>query len=470
MRFFLAIFLLFLTSCNLAPRYRPPCVNPQASWRIATNQDSTVANVRFWESFEDPVLNELILLALSNNKDLQVAAWRVCQFYGQYLEVRSQLYPQVDLESTALKEKFAAIALPPSIKTPITPFYEFQFTLSYEIDLWWQLRNATTAAWEELLAQVENRRTVVLTLCSSVAQSYIFLRQLDRELQIAYETLAVRREAVRIAIDRFEGGETSEIDVTQAISLFEQAEVVVVTLEQQIPVQENLISVLVGENPTTILRGKAVDEFMFPPLVPAGLPAELLIRRPDILEAENLLIASNAQIGVARAAFFPQVTLTGLFGGESLQLNHLFSGTARQWQIGGTLFQPIYTGGFLTGQLIAAIAENKEAFYHYQQVVLTAFKEVNDALISHAQAKKLAVVETNRVNDLKRYLELSWLRYYEGETEYLTVLNASQELFTAELDLAQAQGDIFITLVEVYKALGGGWVVDADCNLRNALK
>lgn len=465
----LLMLLLFLPGCSLAPRYIRPVVNPPYCWKVESNQAPTEFNQRFWEALGDPVLNALVMEALQNNRDLQVAAWRVVQFYGEFLQVRSALFPQLGLNATALREKFSYVNAPLTNPNPISSFYSYEFNLSYQIDLWGKLRNATKAACQQLLASEENRRSVVLTLVSAVADSYIFLRQLDRQLAISKATVAVRQEAAKIAQERFVGGLTSEIEVTQSIALLDEALVVVVSLEEQIPLQENLISVLIGKNPSLIWRGREVDEFSFPYPVPTGLPSTLLTNRPDILAAEHLLMASNAQIGVARAAFFPQLTLTGLFGGASFELNKLFSKPAQMWQIGGTLFQPIFTGGLLTGQLVEAIAENREAYYKYQQTVLNAFKEVNDALISHLQARELVQVEEHRVKDLKLYLELSWYRYYEGTADYLVVLNASQELFNGELDLASAQGKVMITLVDIFKATGGGWVWDADVYLRKKL-
>lgn len=462
--------LIFLTACSLEPRYCRPIVNPPSCWKVPSDEIPTEFNERFWETLGDPVLNALVLEALRNNRDLQVAAWRVIQFYGQFLEVRSSLFPQIDFQATALREKFSYVNTPATLPGgAITNFYSYEFNLSYQIDLWGALRNATRAACQELLASVENRREVVLTLVSAVADSYILLRQFDRQLAISKATVAVREEAVRIATDRWLGGVTSEIEVTQSISLLDQARAAVVTLEEQIPIQENLISVLIGKNPSEIWRGREIDAFCFPPVIPTGLPSTLLVNRPDILAAEHLLIASNAQIGVARAAFFPQLTLTGLFGASSFELKKLFTKPAQMWQIGGTLFQPIFTGGMLTGQLIEAIAENKQAYYGYQQTVLTAFQQVDDALISHQQAKELVLVEEHRVQDLRLYLELSWYRYYEGTADYLVVLNASQELFNAELDLASAQGKVFTTLIDIFKATGGGWVWDADTCLRKLL-
>jgi len=436
------------------------------TWRIESDQASTVANVRWWEAMGDPALNELILLALNNNKDLMVAVNRVCEFFARYQVVRSQLFPQIALNALAVKER---IPTAESFlgRAKVTPFYLWEFTASYELDFWGQIQSQVHAACAEALASVQNRRTVILTLVSAVASAYVELRELDRELEIAFATLEERREYLKLAILRFEGGLTSEIEVTQAAAAYEQVLADVTTLEEQIPQQENLISVLTGFPPGPILRGKTIDELTLPCVIPTGLPAELLERRPDILAAELHLIAANAEIGAARAAFFPQIALIGIYGGESFQLKDLFSPTARFWKIGAQLMEPIFTGGKLEGELSIAEAETCEAFYAYEQTVLNAFKEVNDALIAYRQSKELVKVQEGNVSANKEYLRLSWLRYYNGQTDYLTVLDAESRLFEAQIALTQAEGSVFLAYVDLFKALGGGWVIDADCCLRN---
>lgn len=464
--------LSFCCACNLEPHYERPYPPLPCAWRVPTNDESTCANERWWEWLGDPVLNDLILQALSNNKDLQVAIWRVCEFVAKYQIALAPLYPNINLTGTAIKEKFPSSItslFPADTFNPIASDFTFSFTFSYELDFWGQILSGAHAAYEQGLAQLENRRTVVLTLVSTVAQVYVTLRRLDAQLAIANKTLETRRESLTLARYRFEGGLTSDMEVEQAKSTYEEALASVTNLEREIPIRENLLSLLIGESPTDIIRGKAVNEFTLPPLIPAGLPSDLLVQRPDIVQAEEELIAANAEIGVARAAFFPQITLTGFWGGESMELRHLFSGAARAWQFGANLLQPIFTGGQLTGQLREAEAIQQEALFHYQQVVLNAFREVDDALISHTQAKELLEVEKRRVAALQIYLDLAWLRYYEGQNDYLTVLDAERHLFRAQLDLAAAQGDVFTTLVDVYKALGGGWVIDADRCLRGTL-
>lgn len=461
---FLIVLLPFLClSCNLEPIYRRPDMELPESWRIESNDETTCANIEWWRELGDPILDTLIFQALQNNKDLQVAAWRVCEFYAHYKIVNSKLYPQLDLEGSALRERFPAQAtfLPLGFD-PIQSEYRYAFNLDLEIDFWGKIQSLSHAAFAEMMASVENRRQVVLALVTSVANSYILLRQLDLELEIALQIVADRQEYLRLATLRFQTGLTSEIEVMQATSILEESEAIVVSLQTLIPLEENLLSVLLGANPTCITRGKTLKELHLISNIPAGLPSELLCRRPDILEAESLLIAANANIGAARALFFPAISLTGLLGAESFQLSTLFAKSSQAWALGGSFIQQIFTGGRLVNQLKLTIAEKQAMIYEYEQTVLNAFKEVNDALISHEQAKKLVIVQRRRVVAEAQYLHLAWLRYYDGEADYLTVLDAERGFFDAQISLAKAQGNTFTTLVAIYKSLGGGWVLDAD--------
>ncbi len=462
------LILCLLTGCNFAPRYHRPCVETPQEWRTEADDSSTLCNARWWECLDDPILDALVQTALCNNKDLQVAIWRVCEFAARYQIDSSLLYPQVNLDGSALKQRFPVQAsfLPEGFN-PITPHYNFAFTLDYELDFWGKVRNTSYAGYSELLASIEARRTVVLTLVSNVAEAYVRLRELDRELEIAYDTLEARREYVRYATLRFEGGLTSKIEVEQAQSVYDETQAVVTLLNQLIPQQENLISILIGEPPTCIKRGRSVAQFHLVSEVPAGLPSELLCRRPDIIRAEKQLMAANARIGVARALFLPQFSLTTLFGQESFQLKNLFTAPSTAWQYGAEFMQALFTGGRLTGQLKLSVADKQARVFEYEQTVLNAFKEVDDALIAHQQARELVNVEEDRVRANNEYLRLAWLRYYNGQTEYVTILDAERQLFLAQTDLARAQGDVFITLTELYKSLGGGWVLDADECLRS---
>lgn len=432
-------------------------------WRFENDCGSTCDNIRWWESFGDPVLNALIMKALQNNNDLKTAMWRVFEYYGRFQALSSKRFPQIDLDGFAQKQRYPVQAgfLPPGFD-PITPHYKYEFTLNWELDFWGKVYNQTKSAFDELLAQVQNRRSVVLTLVSSVASSYIRLRELDRELEIAQATVRDREEYLDLARKRFLGGLTSEIEVEQAIAVLQETKGVVTQLEARIPIEEDLLSVLLGESPTCIMRGREVYDFCMPPCIPADVPSLLIERRPDIISSELELMAANARIGVARAAFFPKISLTGEFGGESFQLNQLFSLPARMWEIGASYVEQIFTGWRLTGELNEAIGIKQELLYQYQQTILTAFREVSDALIAHKQSKELVEVKKAQVEADATYLKLAFLRYYNGQNDYLTVLDAEEKLFNAQIELTQAQGDVFLTLVQLYKSLGGGWILDAD--------
>lgn len=465
MKWLCLVFLFFLTACNFKPQYQRPCMEMPTKWRFCANENQNdSANIRWWEQFEDPVLDELIQLALENNQDLKVATARVLQFFSEYRMVASQLYPQINLEASYLRqdlpEAISYSPIPPALR--INNLYNYAFMLSYEIDFWGRIRNATEAALSVYFSEIASRRTVILTLISSLASAYVQLRQFDKQLEIAQMTFESRKEYWHLATLRYEGGLVSEMEVMQALAEMQTAEIIVKQYEEIIPQQEDLISVLIGEPSSAIARGRTIEELSHPQYVPAGLPSNLLENRPDIVSAELKLIAANAQIGVARAAFFPAISLTGLYGGESTSLKNLFTNTGKTWNFGVSALQPLFTGGFLTYQLKEAKAIALEAVHTYQQTILKAFQEVNDALIAHQKLQEIVVVQKNQVAALEEYLKLSFLRYDNGQNDYLTVLDAQTKLFESQLNLAQSEADVFLSLIALYKALGGGWVVDAD--------
>ncbi len=453
-------------SCNFAPKYSGTNMPMPESFRVDTEDGDFLANGLWWKSLGDEVLDELIQTALKNNKDLQVAMWRVCQYLAQAEVARSSLFPQLSGGGGALKEKVPVNQnfLPLGL-SPIIPEYALNLSLSYELDFWGKVRNQSSAAYFEYLAEVENRRTVVLTLIGSTAQSYILLRQLDLQLEMAKKIQKSRGASLQIAKYRFEGGITSEIEVEQAMSVYQEAVAMVQELERKVPVQENLLSILLGQNPGPIPRGKSLKELILPKEVPTGLPVDLLTRRPDIVQAENNLKAACANVGVARAAFFPQFSFASLYGVESLHLKTLLKKPATTWVIGGSLLQEIFTGGSLRGQLKIAQAQKQELIFQYENVILKAFKEVDDALIGLRQSKEVFKADTLQLQALENYLQLAWYRYYEGQNQYLTVLDAERKVFDSELNTAAAQANQFLILVDLYKALGGGWVLEADDHL-----
>lgn len=460
------IFLLLLHSCVIYPRYERIIDGLPEKWREESDPVTTAANFNWWMQLEDPILNALICEALDNNKDLRTAIARVYEFYAVYGATRSLLMPTVSAIGGFQRQESSLEAL--GFDEPITGLkrisniYDFFLSFSYELDFFGRIRSLTDAACFEYLSTVSNRKTVVLTLVAAVAGAYIQLRQYDKQLQISQDTYKSRIASFELAEVRFKGGLTSELEVKQAASEVDVALARVKQFEILIPQQENFISILIGKNPGHIIRGRALEDLEMPPSVPAGLPSELLQQRPDILQAEQQLQALNARIGAARAEFFPNINLTGLFGAVSLDLSKLFIGPARQWNIALDIMQPLFNGERLSFQLDAAEMRKMEALYQYQKTVQNAFREVNDALIAHQKTKELVGVQKHRVGVLKEYLELARLQYENGQTDYLSVLDAERNLFSAQLDYAAALGDSFITFVNLYEALGGGWVEGAD--------
>ncbi len=302
---------------------------------------------------------------------------------------------------------------------------------------------------------------MILSLVSAVANSYINLRDLDKQLEIAQRTAKAREDSYNLFKLRYEGGVISELELNQVKSEYEQALATIPQIEKQIEFQENALSLLLGRNPGAIDRGKSIDELTLP-VVPVGLPSDLLEKRPDVRQAEQALIAANARIGVAKAQFFPTISLTGLFGWASTELSNLFTGPAQVWSWGGALAAPIFTGGSLMGQFMASEAIQQQTLFNYQSTVQTAFREVNDALIDQKRTREQLEAQKRQVESLSEYARIAWLRFDNGYTSYIEVLDAERSLFSAELTYAQTQGILFVALVNLYKAMGGGWVVEAD--------
>jgi len=456
------ITLILLSSCTMHPKYERPCMETPEDWRTPLDGKNAV-DIGWWGQFQDPVLDDLIGQALVQNQDLKVAIARVDQFLAQLGIAKSQMYPQITGSGLASRQKIAdsISALPPGI-TPIFSAYGLLANASYLVDLWGEVRSGVEAASHEWLATIEARRTVVLGLVSSVASAYFQLRQYDQQLLISQDTVKARETSLYLAQVRYELGLTSEIEVEQAISEMQSALVEVENLQVSIAETENLISVLIGKPSMSIPRGGSIDTIAMIPSVPEYLPSEILNQRPDIRAAEHRLIAANAKIGVAKAQFFPKISLNGALGAESVSLGNLFTYPSSLWEIGGNAMQQIFTGGKLVNNLYMTEAVQREVLHQYLSVVLQAFQEVNNALTSHKIY--LAQVETERLNveALSKYLHLSDLRYKEGQTDYLTYLDAERQLFRGQLDYEVAKGNSFLSLVQIYQALGGSWVVSAD--------
>ena len=449
-----------LAGCAVGPVYERPETPIPAQWQVNIQQANDLANATWWEQFNDPVLTNLIQIALQENKDVQIAAARVEEYIGRYGVTRSAQLPQVGAAADAARTRNTENGGVSLGENPVNSF-QIDLGVSFELDLWGKLRSATEAARAQLLATEEAKRTVILSLVSQVASSYVQLLDYDKQLNITQETLRTRGESVRINGLRFKAGLISELDYQQAVAEYQDAAVQIPRLERQIAQQENAISLLLGRNPGRIVRGKTLDE-LTPLQVPGGLPSELLERRPDIRQAEQQLIAANAQIGVAKAAFFPSISLTGLLGTASVDLSDLFKGPSRTWQFAGSLAQPIFTGGALTGQLQAAEAVQKQTLLNYQQTIQNAFAEVDNGLIGVVKLREQLKDQAGQLKALQRTVDLATLRYQNGYSDYLTVVDAERNLFNAQLQYAQSQGDLLAALVNLYKALGGGWVNVAE--------
>jgi multidrug efflux system outer membrane protein len=457
-----ALAVLF-AGCTVGPDYSRPQTASPDKWRIDYPAAADVANTRWWEQFGDPVLDQLIDTALRENRDLLIATARVDQFVGQLAVVRSQFYPQLGYSLDASRNRASRLGNPP-IPAPADPYYTlYQGALSaqWQIDLFGRVRRQSEAAQAQVYASEQGRRGVILTLVTSVASSYIALRALDRQLEIAQATAKNYADTARIFDLRFKGGVVSEVELNQVESQYQQALAAIPALEQQIAAQENLISLLLGRNPAPIARGRTIDELV-PPGVPADLPSSLLERRPDILQAEQILIATNANIGAAKALYFPTLSLTGLLGSVSTAFGDFLTGPATAWTLAAGLTGPIFTFGLIEGQVQSAEAAQREALANYQQIILNAFREANDALVGAVKKRDESAAQTKRVAALREYARLSRLRFDNGYAGYLEVLYAENELFGAELAAVRSQAERYTQLVNVYKAVGGGWVNQAD--------
>ena len=454
--------LLALSGCLLGPNYERPAVDAPPAFRFAESDAKDLVNTAWWEQFQDPALNALIATALADNKDVKIAAARVEQFLGQFVTTRSQLFPQVAAGFDAQRQRvpLGTTQLPPGVG-PVFNRFQTSLSASWEIDFFGKLRRQTEAARANLLASEEGRRATILTLVASVASSYVNLLSLDRQLDIAKSTAASRAASVNVFQLRFSGGEVSQMELAQSQSEYEASLATIPQIELQIAQQEDALSILLGHNPGNIARDRELDDLALP-AVPAGLPSELLERRPDLRQAEQDLIATNALIGAARALYFPSISLTGLSGSASTRFSSLFTGPARVWSYAGAVTLPIFTAGGIGGQVKQAEAQQQQALFQYQKSIQVAFQEVADALVSLQKTREQLVVQGSQVDALRTYARLARLRFEGGYTSYIEVLDAERSLFNAQLSYAQTQGVVFTSTVSLYKAMGGGWVTDAE--------
>jgi outer membrane protein, multidrug efflux system len=457
---------VLLAGCTVGPNYRRPQVPVPATFRapapLPEPQAASLADLTWFEVFHDEKLQGLIRAALEQNYDLRDAVARVEEARANLGLTRSNQLPQVSasgaLEITRLSRD-GSFPLPQSfVAGQNRNWGEAGLNLlSFEVDLWGRLRRSTEAARATLLSAEENRKAVVSTLVGDAATNYFQLLELDYELEISDRTLDNRRESLQLVRDRQAGGVATLLDLRQAEELVSSAAETIPALQQQIEQSENQISLLLGRNPGAVLRGHSLIEQEVPPEVPAGLPSALLQRRPDIRSAEQALVAANANIGVARAAYFPQISLTGLLGGQSSRLVNLFSGPSGAWTFVPQVTQPILAGGRIKSGVRMAEAERDRAQIAYEKSIQTAFREVSDALIAHQRTHESRVEQERLVSALQDRKRLAYIRYQGGVDTQLNALDADRDLFQAELTLAQIRYAELASVVQLYKALGGGW-------------
>jgi len=453
-----SLLALLASGCMVGPDYVRPPVDAPAAWRLNEKDIKDLANTAWWEQFGDPVLNNLVATALRENKDLMIATARIDEFAGRYGFVRSGLFPQVGAGYEVSRQRNV-----PSGATQPSTYNSYSAVLNagWEIDIWGRIRRQTEAANAQLLASEEGRNGVVLSLVGSVAGAYINLRNLDRQLEIAKATAKSRGESYQLFKLRFEGGVISLLELSQNKSQYEEALASIPPLEKAIAQQENGLSVLLGRNPGPIVRGKDIDQLLLP-AIPAGLPSDLLERRPDIRRAEQDLIAANALIGAARAAYFPTISLTGLFGYASPSLSSLFEGPSKVWQYAAPITMPIFTAGAIAGQVQAAEAVQQQALFGYQKTIQEAFREVDDSLVSQDRTREQLLAQRRQVEALQQYASTARLRYDNGYTSFIEVLDAERSLFNVQLQYTQTHQVQLQAMVNLYLAMGGGWVVDAE--------
>jgi outer membrane protein, multidrug efflux system len=452
---------LSIVGCTVGPKYQRPNVEVPQVYRgtapdatAATPSAESLGEAKWWTIFQDEQLQVLIRTALKQNYDLRIAAERVLAAQAQLRIARSDQYPSAGVGINGTTERQAASPLAPSYRWD---YLQLGGSASWDVDFWGKYRKATEAARANLAQTEWGRRAVVSTLVANVAGAYFRLRALDRDLEITQSTLASRQESVRLTKLLADQGAASMVDVRQAEQLIYVASAAIPDLQRQIEQEENYLSYLLAQNPGPIVRGRALTEQARPPVVPAGLPSQLLERRPDIHEAEQQLIAANAQIGVARAAYFPSISLTGTAGFLSAALTDLFTKPAGTWVVAGSVAQPLFTGGKLQANVRLAEAQQRQAVLAYQQTIQNAFRDVSDALVAYQKSR-----ETREQQDLlaaaaQDSARLAHVRYDGGASPYLEVLTNETNYLDAELNLSRARLNEMLSLVQIYSVLGGGW-------------
>ena len=454
------LLVVLCSGCAVGPNYKKPAVPVPPEYRGLSPDQSgqsgaaSFGDQKWWDAFQDEVLSDLIRTALKQNYDVRIAAARILEARAQFGITRADQLPSVAAGASAVNERISRAGSIPSIETSAN---QVSMSLAWELDFWGKFRRATESARANLLSQEWAQRQVMSSLVSDVASAYFQLRELDLELEISRQTLASRKDSLRLTQILADGGATSMLDVRQAEQLVFTAAASIPDLERRIEQQENFISILLARNPQGIARGRKLVDQPHALEVPAGLPSSLLERRPDIRQAEQQLIAANAQIGVAKADYFPQISLTASGGYQSSALTALFSGPAGLWTFGGSAVQPVFEGGRIRNQVRLARARTEEATLFYQRTVQQAFRDVSDALVGYRKIQEFRIQQEQLTHSAEEATKLSNMRYKGGATSYLEVLDSDTRYFAAQLTLAQADLNELRAYVELYSVLGGGW-------------
>ena len=462
--------VLVWSGCAVGPNYKRPTVDVPVTYRDAPASAPAISDQtppaapqptaaslgdeKWWDVFQDEELRTLIRTALKNNYDVRIAATRVLEAQAQLGITRADQYPSLGLGAAVADQRSPRIGPIPSYEVALG---QVTASAAWNLDFWGRYRRATEAARANLLANEWAQKQVIGTLVANVAASYFQLRQLDLELEISKRTFGSRSESLKLTQTLEQHGLGSLLDVRQSEQLVYTAAEEIPDFEKQIAQQENTISILLGKNPGDVPRGLALTEQPHAPEVPAGLPSSLLERRPDIRQAEQSLVAANAEIGVARSAYFPQISLTGSAGFETPALTGLFTGPAGIWNFGSSLAQPIFEGGRIKSNVRFTEAQREQFVLSYQQTIQGAFRDVSNALVAYRKDREFRLQQEQLLHSAQDAARLSEVRFKAGTTDYLEVLTNETNSFTAELGLAQAQGNELIALVQLYQALGGGW-------------
>lgn len=456
------LLLPLLAGCAVGPNYEQPAVaSPPAYVEVQGPSPSvpSLANQPWWDVFGDPILKQLIDVALQNGYDVQLAAWRVDEARARAGIARSEFFPQINYGGDWSRGR-NSIYVPP-YSTATSNLYTVNVNFGWELDLWGRIRRLNEAAKAQYLASEEARRGVLLSLVSDVAATYFQLRELDEELAIAKNTVAAFQQTSDLFNRKLAEGAASALETSYASAALGQVAAQVPELERRIEETENRLNFLLGKNPGSVPRGQTLSAQTVPPEIPAGLPSELLQRRPDIRQSEEQLIAANALVGVAVANFFPTISLTGLFGAVSPQFSNLYP-AGKTWTIAAGMLGPLFQGGRLRSEYDVSYAQWEQARVQYEQTVTNAFAETTTVLYARQKIADTVAELTRTVHDYGEMVRLTNLRYFSGLSSYFEVLYAMQQLYPAEIALARARLDLLLDFVDIYKALGGGWNLQPD--------